>query len=427
MGRPSSERHGNWIAGEWKESRSGNTFVVDPPWLEAAPGHEHWPRSGQADVGEALEAARRSEERWGRLHSADRHARVDALVRGVHDSLDLELATLLDLEDEDLATHARKLQPAKRVDSSPSQGGLTLHLPDWRQLFTGFEACLEDLRAGRVAIVLSDAAVPHLARTLARAAQAVELPPGVLTVLHDDGLTTLRALVVSGELAELRAAGDPARLAESHELAARAPAKTESSGFGAGLGLASSAESAGVRFVAEPIFARAACIDPERGLEREIERVVDGGLSRHAALDGVAAGQLGTLLCPERWFSEFTALLLQRVRDEEPTLAGPLGLDAGLLASLGQATERGLDEGATLLQGGLEGPSEAQEGLGDPSGGFIPEAEGAILVPTIFTNVEEPMQLVRARRPAPLLSLMRVPSREAGEALATRLNALRGF
>ena len=70
--------------------------------------------------------------------------------------------------------------------------------------------------------------------------------------------------------------------------------------------------------------------------------------------------------------------------------------DSGLVAHTERLCRLGLDEGATLIQGGL-----------DAFGRRIRPGRSPVPVPSIFTNVEPQMQIAADSRPAPVLSLLR--------------------
>lgn len=68
-----SEKHRNFIGGEWVEPESGKYFENRNParWSEVI---GEWPRSGKADVERAVEAARRGFEVWSRTPAPERGA-----------------------------------------------------------------------------------------------------------------------------------------------------------------------------------------------------------------------------------------------------------------------------------------------------------------------------------------------------------------
>ena len=435
MGRATEDRHGNWIAGLWGGSKSGAVFRVDSPLIEAPEAHLCWPRSGSAEVSAALRSAVESRSLWQKLSLDARRAKILDLAQSLEDSLDLELATLLDLEDADLFEHLSQLTGRLR-DLAPrtaserfGSASLVLARPDWRHLFLGFEAMLTALLAGAPVFLLADARVPQLGRALARAAEEAELPAGSISLLCDDGWTVARAAIASGEVTHIVASGPRATLRELAGIAERASGVQASSGFGAGLAESAGRRERGSRLEFEETRSRTSVLRSGRGLESEIERILEASLGRAGALDGLLHGRIGNVLCPEEVFSRFTERFLSRLDEEETPLHGPLNLDPELASFLARAQERGLDEGATLLRGELKGRDKGnardEDALETPRGGFFPGARGAILVPTVFTNVEEHMQLVRTARPVPLLCLLRVDSEEAGDELATRLDAPR--
>ncbi len=371
-----------------------------------------------------MECAASSRAEWRGLSEAARAHHLKRVCSLLVSDLDVELAQLLDLEDEDLRAHTLRLTCLVEEDElctladSYSNSELLVVRPDWRQLFLGFETTLAALFAGCPVVVIASASVPQLARALARAAESAGLPKGVLCVLHDDGLTAFRAMLSNDRVTDVFVSADREGLAELDALVQRHQRADSSraDGFGAGVDL--EVEEAGEmlpRMRSHSIQSFATVVRPKTGLRAEADRVLEESLGRFGALDGLLDGCVRLALCPEREFSRFTAELLAQLKDLELPSEGPLALDSDLSAALTRARERGLDEGATLLQG--------SQAAGRGSGGSLPGSRRGILVPTIFTNVEEHMQLVRDRRPAPLLCLMRVASEEAGDELAARLDA----
>ncbi|MFT7485346.1 MAG: acyl-CoA reductase-like NAD-dependent aldehyde dehydrogenase, partial [Candidatus Paceibacteria bacterium] len=123
-------------------------------------------------------------------------------------------------------------------------------------------------------------------------------------------------------------------------------------------------------------------------------------------LSGQRNGQVARVFCHERVLSKFTEALLWEL-DCAQGDAGCVRFSAGLALHLEKHLRLGLDEGATLLRG--------PDGAGM---GFRDSKRKGSLAPSVFTNAEPTMGLVRATRPAPLLSILRVTS--DAEALAAR-------
>lgn len=423
-----TERHGNWIDGEWLPARRGFAFTVESALLSAPRERLEWPRSGAEEAKHALTAAAAAQADWKALGRSARESYLRRMCQDLTTEQDLDLAELLDLEDADLCAHTERLtslfEDGSLADRADEMGDSVLWLArsDWRQLFLGFETSLAALLAGSAVVLLSDARVPQLARAFARAAESADLPRGVLAVLHDDGLTSLRAALLSDQVTDVYASGDLDSLVELEQVvrrsqrAADSVALTARIGFGAGVEVEGAEPLVLPRFESREIRSTATVVRVAEGAQVAAERVLEESLGRFSALDGVLDGRVGIALCPERLFASFSAELLAQLEGLELPLEGPLALDQGLDRELGQARERGLDEGATLILDGLGG--------GRGSGGSLPGSPGAILLPTIFTNVEEHMQLVRSSRPGPLLCLMRVASEEAGDELAGQLDAI---
>ncbi len=84
--------------------------------------------------------------------------------------------------------------------------------------------------------------------------------------------------------------------------------------------------------------------------------------------------------------------------------------DSGLASHIGRISQLGLDEGATLIRGAYGAFTGSQRRMRD-----------AILVPSVFTNVEPLMALAKTDRPAPVLSLLRVTSDSEAQELGRAL------
>ena len=218
------------------------------------------------------------------------------------------------------------------------------------------------------------------------------LPPGVLSLIHDDGSTCLRAALLSGGIHRVRFGGNVEELAEVTRLAEPGAVLRQRAGrlapFGAGVIEPAPPEL----FLHSPQNAPltvGADEDPDLSAREACERAFGPA----TALSGQRAGQVGRVLCHQRLFSRFTEALLAHVEELDP----PCALFDGSLAAYTESLCRlGLDEGATLIQGGL-----------DAFGRRPRSGKGGVPVPSIFTNVEPQLQLALASRPAPVLSLIR--------------------
>jgi acyl-CoA reductase-like NAD-dependent aldehyde dehydrogenase len=141
---------------------------------------------------------------------------------------------------------------------------------------------------------------------------------------------------------------------------------------------------------------------------RRAHEVLDRAFGPVRALGGQRAGQVARVFCHERRLSAFTDALLEAL-DARPLEGGCRPFVDGLEGRIARLVRLGLDEGATLVRGALDGRP-----------GFRGGSRDASLWPRIFTNVEPGMALARAQEPAPVLSLVRVADDDTAEAAARR-------
>ena len=83
---PARPAFANFVGGEWRPSRSGNTYTKLSPWRPSEPVGE-FPASGADDVGDAVAAAAAAFPEWSRRPAVQRGAfllaAADALERRV--------------------------------------------------------------------------------------------------------------------------------------------------------------------------------------------------------------------------------------------------------------------------------------------------------------------------------------------------------
>jgi hypothetical protein len=259
-------------------------------------------------------------------------------------------------------------------------------------------AVLEGLVSGGAVLLVSDPAWPAAARALAGALDEAGLPPGALSLLHDDGRTVLRAALGRSDLAGGRVSGSPEWLASL-----RRAATGDAQPFGAGVleqGTSTLEWSSPVNRTALVLAGE----DPAAAARTLVER----SFGAAAAFCGQRAGQVGRAVVHQRLFSALTAAVLEAVDALGPPAAL---LDPGLARELEERLRLGLDEGATLLRGS---PGRLAGSRGEGGRG--------ILSPCVFTNVEPAMRLAAARRPAPVLCLLRATDDAAARSAARELD-----
>jgi len=379
-------REGNWIDGRWAAPRAGDVFEPELRPREGA-ARDPWPRSSLVDLENALAGLADGWPAWKRLGRRgrarvllerldgwQRHAPgVDALALRLglaHDDLDLELERGLERGD-------RVLEGRGGRDES---GPVLVRVPGC-ELWEGLVgAVLGPLLGGVPVLLLGDRDLPHLAHEFVRA--LVEPDPehplaSALALVHEDRSVCLEEALASGDLAR---AWIPGR--------ADPDAVTPISG-------------------AAPRNASAVVLAGDDPLERAAA-LAAAAFAPVAALSGQRAGQLGRVFCHERRLSAFTGALLEQL--EALSTAGTCRPFVGDLGATCEGLVRlGLDEGATLILGGPDG-----------SAGFRGALRKGSVVPSVFTNVEPNMALARASRPAPVLSLVRLPSDAEAQAAVER-------
>jgi len=437
--------HRNWIGGAWA-SASGGTFSVEAAPVSdvgsRAPGNirngarggtelGQWPRSSSAAAREALAAAHGAAGRWwalgirGRRHCLERV--THELAANGDDSG--SLGRRLGLTEAELAPHLERVGLPRVAGASGAARdtpapGPALGIAHWSNLVAGTaRASFELLLRGHTLVLLPDPKLPMVGDALAQALERADLPPGTVSILHDDGEATLQALLGSGELAVVVASGYAADLQRIAYRARTAAGLATAAGFGAGL--YDDPVPAPVPELVLHTLSSATFVVPEQGeLEALADHVAEHALGRSRTLSGQLPGQIGRVLCPERRFSGFTSELLARL-EERADMAEPVPpVDPSSPDIWRRIRELGLDEGATLILGngvppGAGGPRAA--GPADGAASSPRAVRDATFWGSVFTNVEAEGRLSRLSRPAPVLRLLRVGDEAAGHDLARRL------
>lgn len=365
-----SEMAANFLAGEWRAARSGACFSAGA--LDAS-----WPQSGSEDVAEAWRVARAELPAWRALAVGRRARCLGALARALEQDAELvrAVAARFALAPSELAAHfaglERGLQALFERPASAGDARVAWCVPDWRELVRApFLDLARELLAGRVALLVSDARLPELGQHLARAAEAADLPPGVLGLLHGATRELLQLGLAAGEASAastLVASGSVERMVELRRLES----------------------TAGVESRLRALRCGVHEVDPGDELAESAAEVVERAFGRAATLGGQLPGALGRVFCPARLFSRFTELVLERL-EADPAARTPVPqIDDEAVTRLRAAWELGLDEGATCIAGGDAGVASRA------------------LPPTVFTNVETYMASAKRQDPMPVLCLLR--------------------
>ncbi len=397
--------HANWIDGSWQPALAGDQFTTE---LDG-----RWPRSGGGDVAAALEAARGAAGAWSRT-TLDQRVEVleDALDHWEEDdSAEQRLAALLGLaegaldpvRDEAIDLADTLLEEAEEPAAAEVVAPVLVRVPA-AELTPGLvRAVFRPLLAGRALLLLSDADLPRLATSFCDRLDSVGLPPGVISLLHDDRSGTLRSAIQSGGFSRIRYGGTGAQNAAVKRWLSTGAAAAPRGGGPAPFGV-------GVVEVAPPELHlytprnSGFVVREEDDPERAAQRICRGAFGAAETLSGQRAGQIGRVICHERVFSSFTEALLE-THDELGEDRCAL-VDRSLREYVDGLGRVGLDEGATMIRGGFGGAAtkRARSRAGTPA-------------PVVFTNVEAQMELALASRPAPVLCLLRAADDDEGEEL----------
>jgi len=221
----------HWIGGGWRRSESGDVFVTtDPttaqPLYEVASG-------GEADIAEAVAAARRAQPRWWRLDGQDRARvlrrvadgiRVHGEALGLLDTLDAG-RPIRDTRPRDTERAARLFEyfagttdrlRGANVPVQPGRGNVTELEPygvvggivPWNYPLTNAAVKIAPALATGNAVVLKPAEeAPLSALLLAQVAESAGLPAGLLNVVNGPGAITGEALVRADGVSKLAFTG----------------------------------------------------------------------------------------------------------------------------------------------------------------------------------------------------------------------------
>ena len=405
-------RDANFCAGTWGPAEAGDGFEAELASAAGGP-RDWWPRSGSADLARALEGLRRGAPAWYGLGAAERTGVLGAMLdRWQDDPRDLDaLAAFLGFGEGDLddALEAALEEGDRCLAAGPAGGpGPLLARVPAGELFVGLvREVLPALLAGEPVLLFADPDLPQVTRGFVTRLVEDERLAGAVALLHEDRTACLGAALDSGAFERAYLPGfqrGAERGGRPHDSAGSLRQGSAGPTFGAGV--LGGAEVSSTRLERRPLRNGVALVLEGDDPRREARRVAEAAFGPSGALSGQAAGQVGQVLCHERSFSSFSRELLERVEELSAKPACPL-FTRGLRAHVAELRRLGLDEGATLLMDGQEGPT-----------GFRGASKRAILTPSVFTNVEPSMGLAKATRPAPVLALLRTTSDTEARALA---------
>jgi acyl-CoA reductase-like NAD-dependent aldehyde dehydrogenase len=403
-------KHHNRIGGLWVAPAAGLTHEVT-----GAEGSVlgSWPRSGEDDLETALGAALQAGKQWRELRHGLRvgilrqgletvvHAR--SIDRGISDRLGLPVAECVRYRRQ---AFRRGDAVLRHAPGTPPTSGVALVRVDARTAVSGLvEELFVPLSGGLPTLLLSDPAMPFLADELCVALDEAGLPSGVLSVLHDDGATILRAAAARPEVKRVIVRGTAQLIQTAREAFDRRPPVpgADDASFGAGV-----PGRGAYRFRGRPLCDRTFVVRSGSDPDGAAEEVVRRGFGPLETWSGQLDGSVGRVLCHERIFSRFSEALLGTLEELATEGRGLAALDPAIWDEIGARVSLGLDEGATLI-------------LGEPTGSRRPRRD-AILTPSVFTNAEPRMRLLRPGLPASVLVLMRCKDDAQAATLADELD-----
>jgi hypothetical protein len=406
-------RDGNWIDGAWRSSEGGDSFEVHLRGKGGA-GREWWPRSTPDDFVQAFEGLARGASPWRQLDRPGRaRALAEVLDRWQDDPAGLDaIAAQLGFGEGQLDDHLEAaLVAGDRCLATGSERGeaddprpLLVRAPAGEFLAGLVRASLPGLLDGRAVLFLSDPDLPDLAREFLQQLVGDERLAGAVSLLHEDRSTCLALALSSDAFARAHAPG-ARRLGLSVPRGAPSLPALSPGGSGFGGGVFDVERRRATAVDDAPLSNSALAVlhgdDPVEAAARVVRLAFDPLVS----LSGQLEGQVGRVACHERHLSRFTQALLAELERLGESPSCPL-FTFGLRQHCGELRRLGLDEGATLIEDGL-----------DPPTGFRGGSREAILAPSVFTNVEPTMEVARPSRPAPILALLRAGSDVEARAL----------
>jgi alpha-ketoglutaric semialdehyde dehydrogenase len=394
----------NFIGGQWRASRSGQTFAsTNPAHTSEVIGY--YQQSIPEDLEDAIEAAAHAQPGWAALPATERG---EVLLRTalLLDERKEELATLMTREmgkilketlgdvqiaidvAKFIAGEGRRAEGETYPSGFPNKFNMTIRhplglvgiitpwnfpiaIPAWKT----FPALL----AGNAVILKPASDTPLLALKLAEILQAAGLPDGVFNVVTGSGGTLGNALVSHKRINMISLTGSTEVGRQVAEICGR-----------------------DLRRCALELGGKNAVIvldDADLGL------AVSGVTNAAFGTTGQRCTATSRVIVHRAALREFTDRLIASAEKlvvgdglDPAVQMGPL-VNVGRVQAVHEYTEIGKREGATLVTGGMS--------LGDGAC-----AEGAFYKPTVFTNVDADMRIAQEEVFGPFISLIPVSSYE---------------
>ncbi len=409
-------RRGNWIGGEWISPSSQGSYRepgdagagTRASGLDADPG---WARATQADWRNACLAAQDAGRAWNQSTRLARAQKLRPLVEHLEgssaalqvlDDLGLDPASARSVHGE----HSLDLRLALELaqDGAQDSPGLGLFQAHWSDACLPLAArVLAHLVRGRAVIVCSHERLPRQGAALAQALEALDLPRGLVSMLHGTRDDSLKPALGNTDFGWARLCGLDSQLGQ---WGTWAHARLECH----------------MRRVAN----RSLVLEEALDAHAQAGLIYEQALAPVATLSGQAPGQVARVLCPKDRFSLLTEELLALLERCDSSSTAVPALDSDLADYMTETWELGLDEGAAPIFGRAPAATKVLKvSIEQGPGPSLPSKRAACPAPILFTNVEPHHSLVQRSRPAPILSLVRVASSDAARELARHLDGAR--
>jgi len=362
---------GNRVAASWVGSEGAGRFEVREQRGDFRLVGT-FPVSDEADVERVLGTAPRGD--WHRLDRGARLERLEEAARTLEARTEDAVASCLGLDPDEGASLRRGFVQAVEEASAGDERTAgererVLHLSHWTELeLPLFRSLLPELLDGAAVLLFGDRRLPVAADALVRALVAAGVGGEDLALLHAPTEDALEHALAHPAVGKVTARGSRRRIAHVRRATPESRPQV-------------------LALVRNGDFE----VDPSRDLEPQARALVRAAFGRAETLSGQAAGQASRVHCPASVFSRFTELLIDAsrgVRDVEEPLPQ---IDRDAVRVFEHRVALGLDEGATLIDGGVDDVASRR------------------CRAAVFTNVEPRMELWRARRPVPVCLLSRTP------------------
>jgi len=396
----------NYINGKWVPAHSGETFsVVNPANREELIGY--FPKSGAEDVNDAVESAARAFPDWARTPAPKRAEfllkAADILIARKWDlakEMTREMGKILkeaagDVQEaidcaQYLAGEGRRLLGAVTPSELPNKWAMAFRRPvgvcaiisPWNfPMAIPMWKIAPALVCGNTIVFKPSSSTPKLGTLLVEVFEEVDLPPGVLNLIHGSGEETGELLIHHPLVRLISFTGSVESGKHIAEVAGRQMKKV-------------SLELGGKN----PILV----LD-----DADVDLAVEGILWGAYGTTGQRCTATSRLIVQDGIYPVLLQKLLPRIQSLkvgnglDPTVdVGPV-INQRQLQKIHAYVQKGIQEGATLRIGG-EILNQGEYGKGN------------FYAPTLFEDVSPSMTLFQEEIFGPVLSVMRVRSFEEG-------------